>query len=126
MLENRESWISHCRAETQRLLPLLTGVLDEAVMKHDLIPLLEWICELESASHVAVPVDYRALAKQIEAAGFAALANCGEAHDPEDAENVARWLVGQAVDYMKSGYPPHCGLVSFIDAWKAKFHSEVK
>ncbi len=48
-------------------------------------------------------------------------ANIGEKFNKEDPENVAKWIVGQALDMINEGYEPHHMTIEEINKWKQKF-----
>ncbi len=83
---------------------------------------LEWLCDMQEPSdRIGVSVAREAAVEAFEAQGFVANANTDDAFDGEDADNVYRWLVGQALDGLKRGRGIHPAVPKFADDWKAKF-----
>jgi len=78
--------------------------------------LLDWVAEMEEPrDHVGVRVDGELLVRTFEAHGYVAGANCGDEFKEHDADNFARWIIGQALE---SSYP----MVShFAKEWKERF-----
>lgn len=98
--------LAECKHQNASLAISLPTVLTSG----DNATILGWFCELETYSHIGAPVDYPALAEQFVAAGYAANVNLGPDLKPDDADNVARYIIGQCVHMMSGGMPPH-GLV---------------
>lgn len=56
--------------------------------------------------------DFGRVADALERAGYRAGAACGlEKYAYEDPRILARWLIGQALDQLRSGMPPHPGMM---------------
>jgi len=112
----REAAILSAQETHDRLVRDLT-TLD---FKND-AAVLDWLCAVQDATdHVGVAVDKTRILAAFEGAGFIVGANCGEAFRPDDRDNVFRWIVGQALDCLRS-VAIHGIVHKFVGEWKAKF-----
>lgn len=112
----REARINAAQETHDRLVRDL-GTLDF----NDDVAVLDWICAIQdSTDHVSVVVNKAAILSAFEAAGFEPGANVGDAFKPDDRENVFRYIVGQALDCLKS-VAIHGIVHKFVDDWKSKF-----
>lgn len=91
------------QAETDALVARLPAAVG------DLGKLVRWCVALSRpADHVGVRVDHDAIADVIEAEGYARNAHVGRPPGVFADRRVAgEYLVGQAVDCMRKGMPPH-------------------
>jgi len=86
------------------------------------VAVLDWICAMQGASdHVGVIVRRETIASAFEKRGFVENANCGEDYRAGDRENMFRYLVGQALNGVKSGPAIHPIIHKFVGEWKAQF-----
>lgn len=87
----------------------------------DGVAVLDWVCSIQSATdRVGVQVDREKILAAFAARGFAPNVNCGEAFNPDDRDNVLRYIVGQALDGVRS-VAIHGVIHKFAADWKAKF-----
>lgn len=85
------------------------------------VAVIDWICAIQdSTDHVSLVVDKPRIIAAFEAAGFAVNVNCGPAFKADDRDNVFRYLVGQALDGLKS-VAIHGIIHKFAGEWKDKF-----
>lgn len=85
------------------------------------VAVLDWLCAIQdSTDHVSVTVDKATILSAFEAAGFTANVNTGANFKPEDRDNVFRYIVGQALDGLKT-VAIHGIIHKFAGDWKAKF-----
>ncbi len=83
---------------------------------------LEWLCEMQAPSdHVGVTVLSDTIATEFEQRGFHAGVNTGADYKPNDRDNAFRYLVGQALDGLKSGPAIHPILHRFSAEWRERF-----
>jgi hypothetical protein len=83
----------------------------------DVVCLLDWLCEMEEPrDRVGVKVKTDEIISVFRIHGYEANVNCDADFRPDDADNVARWLIGQALSI------PYVPLVrKFREDWKQKF-----
>lgn len=85
------------------------------------VAVLDWICAIQdSTDHCSVSVNKTAILAAFDAAGFKANVNCGRDFRSEDRDNVFRYIVGQALDGLKS-VAIHGIIHKFAGEWKDKF-----
>ena len=81
---------------------------------------LAWVeSMLDPCDHVDVKFNRAEVVAVFTTHGWEPIANCGDAINPDDARNVAGWIVGQ---WLKSGYP---NLGGYIADWRAKFGTTI-
>lgn len=71
------------------------------------------------ADDVGLVWNKKSVARRLKSAGWVASANRGNAFRADDRENVAGWIVGQALSMMRNGMPPHPMLADFAEKWLA-------
>jgi hypothetical protein len=87
------------------------------------VAVLDWICGIQDATdHVGVNVARDQIISQFAAHGFEPNVNCGDAFKADDRENVLRWIVGQALDGLRS-VAIHGIIHKFAGEWKSKFEN---
>lgn len=84
--------------------------------------LLDWLCQLETT--ITSGVNFEGFqAKTVEVFtqhGYLPGVNTGAAINNEDADNVARYIIGQCLDTLNKGYI-HQVIHHFTEDWKLKF-----
>ncbi len=86
---------------------------------------LDWICEFQDPSdHIGVVKDQQKILETFAEHGYQPSVNTGEALDRENSNNVARYIIGQALD----GLQDDAGAIRHVihkltDDWKKKFAS---
>lgn len=86
---------------------------------------LDWLCAMQEPSdHVGVILRRQTIVQAFESRGFVESANCGKDYEPGNRENMYRYLVGQALNGIKSGPTIHPILHKFVGEWKAQFCPE--
>lgn len=105
--------LADCNRKNAALVASLPGILACG----DNATILRWLCDLESASHIESPVGYPALAAQFTAAGYLAGVNTSTDFRATDSDNFARYIIGQCVDMMAGGMPPHGVIHGFVEKW---------
>lgn len=84
--------------------------------------ILEWICDFQEASdHIGVSFDKSQVISTFKNHGFNIGVNTGDDFNGEDAENFAKYLIGQALDGINSVGSPHQIIHKFTSNWKQKF-----
>lgn len=113
----RESQITTLKAQADELLSRLDSVL--ASNSQDQI--MDWLKSFAPISDdVSVKFDTSALAVKFEAAGFKE--NEGVGQEPEwfnTRPRMAGYIVGQVINCLKRGMPPHPVTVSFVEKYQA-------
>lgn len=84
----------------------------------DVGAVLAWVAEMTDPVDLGGAYDHSAIVATFDAAGWRAGMNCGEDFKADDADNFARWIVGQ---WLETRHPM---VVSFIADWRAKFPAE--
>jgi hypothetical protein len=83
---------------------------------------IDWIVDFQDASdHIGVSFDREKVVSTFRSHGFDVGVNTGEAFNEEDAENFAKWLVGQALGGINSVGAIHQVVHRFAGDWKMKF-----
>lgn len=83
---------------------------------------IEWLVGIaRSIDRIDVSCDKQRIVDAFESHGFMSDVNCYDKFDAEDRENVARWIIGQALADLKRNNAPHPVLQQFAEDWKAKF-----
>lgn len=86
------------------------------------VAVLDWLCAMQEPSdHVGVILRRQTIVSAFESRGFVESANCGADYKPGNRENMYRYLVGQALNGIKSGPAIHPILHKFVGEWKAEF-----
>lgn len=86
---------------------------------------LNWICEFQDPNdHIGVAKDNEKVLKIFAEHGYQPDVNTGKAFNGEDRDNFARYIVGQALDGLRSDVGAiHPIVHKFTDSWKEKFSS---
>jgi hypothetical protein len=83
---------------------------------------LEWICNFQEASdYIGVSYDKSKVISTFKDNAFDIGVNTGKDFNGEDAENFAKYLVGQALDGINTVGAPHQIVHKFTNDWKQKF-----
>lgn len=114
--ERREAEILKAQETHDRLVRDL-ATLD---FKND-VAVLDWLCAIQdSTDHTSVVVDKATILAAFDAAGLKPSVNTGSNFKADDRDNVFRYIVGQALDCLKS-VAIHGIVHKFVADWKAKF-----
>jgi hypothetical protein len=86
---------------------------------------LNWLCEFQDPSdHIGVTKQTQVVLKAFTSHGYKAGVNTGDAFDKNDCDNVARYIIGQALSCLQSDVGAvHQVIHSFTEDWKKKFLS---
>ena len=83
--------------------------------------ILDWLCAFVVPCNVVE--DLQEVIGIFTSHGYEAGVNAGEAYNGEDKDNVARYIVGQALSSMRDeGFVPQV-IEGFMTDWKTKFAS---
>ena len=87
--------------------------------------ILDWICNFQKVSdYTWVSFDKSQVISKFKNQGFDIGVNTENDFNGEDAENFAKYLVGQALDGIKHVGAPHPIINKFVKDWKQKFWKE--
>jgi len=90
---------------------------------NDLTAVIDWLVEIQDPSdHRGLETPREEIINTFADRGYYMNVNCGEEFNAEDRENVARWLIGQALSNLKSVGAIHSILNKFAADWKMKFN----
>ncbi len=83
--------------------------------------LMDWLAIYAAAAdHVDVQCDYPRVLELLAKAGYFANHNCGLDRSEYDKPSImASYIIGQAMDCMQKGMPPHPITISFIEKYRA-------
>lgn len=113
----RESEITTLKAQADELL----GKLDSLLAENSQDEIMGWMKSFAPISDdVSVKFDTAELAAKFEAAGFKE--NEGVGQEPEwfnTRPRMAGYIVGQVINCLKRGMPPHPVTVSFVEKYQA-------
>lgn len=113
----REAQIEKLIGQSSKLFRKLNSVL----AANSLDSVMGWLKEfVPVADDVSVRFDAKALGAKFEAAGFKM--NEGVGQKPEwfnTRERMGRYIVGQVINFLKDGMPPHPVTTSFIKKYEA-------
>lgn len=85
------------------------------------VAVLDWLCAFQDVSdNGSVAKSTGAVSGAFKAAGFAENANCGPNYKPDDRDNAFRYIVGQALDGLRT-VAIHGIIHKFAADWRAKF-----
>jgi len=89
----------------------------------NLSAVIDWLGELQDPSdHIGVTVPHQQIVETFKEKGFLPNVNCGKDFKAEDEENVARWIIGQALGCLECDvHAIHQVFGSFADKWRKKF-----
>lgn len=88
----------------------------------DLHAVIEWLAFVQDASHhTGVQTPRQEIIETFAAHGFLPSVNCGEDYNEDDRENVARYLIGQALAGLQSVGAIHHIFHDFAADWHLKF-----
>ena len=107
-------------AETQQRYDAMVASLSSLNFNND-EAVLNWICEAQEPSD-RVGIDQRRaiVLKAFADHGWYPAVNCGETFNGDDRDNFVRWIVGQALDGLRT-VAIHSLVHKFADQWRAKF-----
>lgn len=82
--------------------------------------ILHWVETLtENADDVGVKLDHAVLASMLETSGHIENQHVGESRAFfETPDNLARYIMGQVINCLRSGMPPHPVCLGFIERWR--------
>ena len=102
---------ARCQRETTDLIARLPNVV------RSLPDLVRWCMALsQSAGHVGIVWKPNEVADAIEAAGWKANAHVGRPKEDFDDQTImGEWLVGQSIDGLRRGLPPHQVIIGFAE-----------
>jgi hypothetical protein len=120
--------------ETERLLELIENQLKAKLLMEefqsldfsDYTRLLNWLSEIQPLSDligVLSDENKNIIISTFEQNGYLPSVNTGENFKEDDEDNVARYLIGQALDNLIYVGAIHHILQDFIIQWKSKFKS---
>lgn len=113
----RESQITTLKTQAAELL----GKLDSVLAANSQDEIMDWLKSFAPISDdVSVKFDTAALAAKFEAAGFKE--NEGVGQEPDwfnTRDRMAGYIVGQVINCLKRGMPPHPVTVSFVEKYQA-------
>lgn len=111
-------------AETRRL----QKVMDDSIVKLETLDfsnfnaVLGWLEEVQDASdRVDVQFNPKEIVDKFRANGFKPNVNTGKAFDENDEENFARYIVGQALDFLQNHGLIHHLVTKFTNDWRVRF-----
>ncbi len=93
----------------------------------DDVAVLDWLCEFQDPSdHVGVVKQPGEVLSTFAANGYHPNVNTGKDFNKNDRDNVARWIIGQALSDLacEVGAINHM-VVHFTEKWKQRFVSAV-
>ena len=91
----------------------------------DMEAVLDWICEIQEASdRIGVKIPVENIVSHFESKGFYPNVNLDRDFIENNPENVARYIVGQALDGLQSVGSIHHMVKKFVREWKEKFTTE--
>lgn len=112
------------KAEIEKLAQQSSKLLrkiDSVLAANSLDSVMGWLKEfIPTADDVSVRFDTKALGAKFEVAGFKM--NEGVGQKPEwfhTRERMGRYIVGQVINFLKDGMPPHPITTSFIEKYEA-------
>lgn len=119
--ERDRAEVARLQARCDRMLRQLTS-LDFA----DPSAVLDWVCRFRVPSdRIGVRFPRELILSTFARHGYQAGVNVGDAFDPEDGTNVARYIVGQALDGLEKVGAIHPVVHRFAGDWREKFSGEV-
>ncbi len=84
--------------------------------------ILDWLCEIQPVADTSgVALDRKKIVRAFVDHGFKANVNTHKNFKADDKDNVARYIIGQAMDGLEVVGAPHHVLIRFVDDWKKKF-----
>jgi len=80
------------------------------------IDVIDWLCAYaREADDIDVKAPHAAVADYLEGLGYRRGENVGRTDLANDRVGMARWIIGQALDFLRRGYPPHGVIHHFRD-----------
>lgn len=84
--------------------------------------ILQWLSDIQPvADYTGVTLDRSYIISEFIRRGFGINVNTGKDFQEKDADNVARYIIGQALDGFQQVGAPHGILISFVDKWRKQF-----
>ncbi len=117
--EERAAEVLAMRTQVEGSMQLL-----ETLNFDDLAAVIDWFDGIREATDdvdVMGLVPSHEIVQKFEKHGYQAHANCGDEFDSENKENVARYLVGQALGCMKEFGAIHQVYSHMAEEWRKKF-----
>jgi len=112
-------------AEKQKQIDELTNQLDILDFSNT-EKVLDWCAAFQSPSdRIDTKRDKEKILNKFAENGYLPNVNLGSEYKPEDKDNSARYLIGQALDGIKQIGAIHQVFHKFYDEWKAKFSEMV-
>lgn len=112
--------------EAKRSIEALLKQLDTLEFS-DLESVIDWIAAFQEPTNlVGIEFDRKAVLKTFKAHGFEPDANIGEAYDERSAENVAKYVVGQALAGIERGGLVPQAIHGAASRWRRTFGRESK
>ena len=110
--------------ETKRKQAIIDQAVKElSTLNFSKLPaVINWLDSIQEATdwiHVLVPKKF--IMETFERNGFEANVNCGDSFNSENEDNSGRWLIGQALDGIKTVGAIHGMFHSFARDWRARF-----
>ena len=91
----------------------------EAIDWNSFNDILTWLSSIQPvADHSGVSIDTGKVIETFRKNGFFPNVNLGDDFNKNDPENVARYIIGQALDGFKIVGAPHPVLLTFVADWK--------
>lgn len=94
----------------------------QTVDLRDVAKALDWMVRAEDPlGHGHTKADRALIVSTFEASGYRAGENVGPAFREDDRDNVARYIIGQAMDGIARMGAPHQIIHLFAERWRARF-----
>ena len=112
--------------QQQVIATKLVGELD-ALNWSSFSDILDWLCNIQQAAdYVGVSIDTEKIVQTFKKNGFFTNVNTDDDFDGNDEENVARYIIGQALDGFETVGAPHPVLLSFVEKWKTTRSADIE
>ena len=83
---------------------------------------IAWLDKIQSPSdRIGIKTPVEQIVPLFEIAGYAANENCGEKFDENDKENFGRYIIGQALSFLKEAGSIHQIFPVFAQRWRERF-----
>lgn len=106
--------------ERQTAVDELAAEMRVTLNAEDVPAILRWFKRLaDVADDISVSVPTVEILGWFTSRGYEANVNCGDNFDADDRENVARWIIGQALSTLATVGAPHSIVHKFADEWLA-------
>ena len=111
----QEEYLKDMRESEAKVKNLMLSPPDFA----DLNSVITWLEQLADLDNISVK--YEGIIELFRENEFYPNVNCKENFNKDDKENVARWLIGQALDGIQTFGAIHPIYTKFADEWRVKF-----